>query len=250
MKKLLLLVVCALTAGAVVNVSAQDIVVRDGRSRTIRGSGKTVTENYELGSFYGVKSGSGINVEIGHGSSCGVKVRTDKSALDYLNITVKNGILSIGYRNNVSVRNIKTTVYVTMPEVESLDASSGSNIRLMDNFTGSRLTADVSSAGEITGSIDYESVKASASSGGSLKLSGRATSCNVSASSGGSVNMSGTHSSKAEVSASSGGSVSAYATESLTGKASSGGYIRYAGNPRNIDIRTSSGGAVGAIKKS
>ena len=249
MKKLFLLVVCTLTAGAVINVSAQEIVVNNGRTKTVRASGKTVTENYEPGGFYGVKCGSGINVEIEHGSSYGVKVRTDKNVLDYLSITVRSGVLSIGYRNNINVRNIKTTVYVTMPDIESLDASSGSSIRLMDNFAGARLTADASSAGSITGSIEYENVKASASSGGSVKLSGRADSCSASASSGGSVNMSSTHSNKAEVYASSGGSVSAYATESLTGKASSGGYIRYAGDPRNIDIRTSGGGAVGAIKK-
>lgn len=249
MKKLLLLIVCALTVGASANVSAQEIVVRGGRTKTVKASGKTVTENYDLGSFYGIKSGSGISVEVERGSSYAVKVRTDKNALDYLSVTVKNGVLSLGYRNSANIRNIKTTVYVTMPGVESLDASSGSNIRLMDNFTGARLSADASSAGEITGSVDYESVKASASSGGSVKLSGGTALCRASASSGGSVNLSGTRSRNAEVSASSGGSISVYVTESLTGKASSGGYIRYAGNPRNIDIRTSSGGAIGAIKK-
>lgn len=241
---------CALTLGAAANVSAQEIIVRNGRNKTVKGSGKTVTENYNPGKFYGIKSGSGINVEIKYGSSHTVDVTTDRNVVDYLSISVKNGILHVGYQNNINVRNIRTTVYVTMPELESLEASSGSDIRLMDNFTGSRLTVDASSAAGIAGSVDYENIRVSASSGGSVKLNGKAATCKASASSGGSVNMSEMRSVKADVSASSGGSVGIYATESITGKASSGGHIRYAGNPRNMDIRTSSGGTVGMIKRS
>lgn len=247
MKKVLLLILCLFAAGAAYSAQGQEIVVHNGRSKTVKGSGVTVTENFDVAAFAGISASSGVRVEVVRGEK-GVKVETDSKALDYLKVSVSDGVLRVGYKNNVTMRNIRTTFYISVPELESLRASSGATVRLDDAFGGDSLSVDTSSAGSVSGEVDYAKIDISASSGAVVRLKGKAKSGKASGSSGASVDLLELVAGTMEVGASSGASVRVNATESLTGKASSGASVKFAGDPKNIDIRKSSGGSATMLR--
>lgn len=238
---------CVFTAAAAVPARAQEIEIRDGRTTTVKGSGDRVAKTYKMPDFTGIRAGSGIRVEVSRGDKS-VEVKSDSKALDYLKVEVSGGVLKVGYRNNVNVRNVSTTFYISIPELTYLEAGSGSTVRLKDEFRGDKLTADTSSAGSITGDVYYSEIKVVASSGGTVRLSGKADSGKVSVSSGGSVNLLEMPVGTMDVSASSGGVLRVNATEKLTGSSSSGGSVKFAGDPKNIDVRKSSGGSVSMLR--
>lgn len=243
MKKTVFILACVFILMPAAGLQAQK-----DKTRNVKSSGSQVTETYNVGSFTGVNSSSGVRVEIVNGKT-GVEVKTDKNAFDYIKVSVRNGVLHVGYTNNVNVRNITTTFYVSTPALDLLDASSGSSIKVADRFSGSKLTAESSSGASVSAQgMEYSEIKVSTSSGASVKMAGQAGSVNVSASSGGSAGLDGLKAENVKASASSGGSVKCYASESATGSASSGGSVGIAGNPKNMDVRKSSGGSVNIRK--
>lgn len=129
-----------------------------------------------------------------------MKIRQDGGRL-YISRKMKSG-----WGNNLSV-----TVRVTSPELNAVEASSGSSI-------------------DATG-IDAEGFSLSVSSGASAELSGTCNALVLRVSSGGNADAKDLHCHRLIAKASSGGSATAYATESATGKTSSGGSIDIWGDP-------------------
>lgn len=77
-------------------------------------------------------------------------------------------------------------------------------------------------------------VQAQTSSSGNIHLSGQCTAAKYSSQSSGSIYAQDLKAAQVEASASSGGDILCHATESLSASTSSGGEIRYAGNPRRM----------------
>lgn len=78
-------------------------------------------------------------------------------------------------------------------------------------------------------------VKATTSSSGDISLSGKCENANYSAQSGGSIYAKNLKSVNVTATASSGGDIECYASGKLSARTSSGGEVRYTGNPTSID---------------
>lgn len=209
-----------------------------------RPSGNRITKTFDLRGFDGISSSAGIDVYITIGPEYEVKVTTDRKVMENVYIRVKGDVLHIGYDGKENFGNRDTKVYVTMPRVEELSASSGSDIETRGRISGNTLRISASSAAEIEASVDYKTVIIDCSSGADVDLEGEAEKCTADCSSGADIDVSDMRCTSVDASASSGGSIEVYATERLEADASSGGSIRYRGNPRNIDVDRSSGGSV------
>nr|WP_321361985.1 DUF2807 domain-containing protein [uncultured Hyphomonas sp.] len=119
---------------------------------------------------------------------------------------------------------LRVTVRITSPELDEVEASSGSSIQ------AHRINADTFTL--------------RVSSGASAELSGSCKELDVKVSSGGNADAKDLQCLSLSASASSGGSASAYASESATGKTSSGGSIDVWGDPpRRTSNHSISGGS-------
>lgn len=235
MKKLLFAIVCM--AGVLFAAEAQ--------AKNIKASGKVVTEERNVNGFTGVSSSAGIDVYITPSPAFSVTVKTDSNAVDYVETKVKDGVLHIGYRSGVSVSNkISTAVYVSMPAIDFLEASSGSDIKVKGVIEGESLKISASSAAEIKAIAKYRKVSVSSSSGAEVELKGNAEECKASASSGADIDLKEMVCRNASASASSGADIDIYVTGTLRASASSGADVDYYGNPEHIEISKSSGGSV------
>ncbi len=201
------------------------------------------SENRSVGSFKGVKVAEGIDVYLKKGDKetlrvevTGIKpgdVITEVSG-DYLKIHMQEG----RYRD----RTVK--VYVTYVEVNKLSASSASNIFADGPIKTRSIALSASSAATIDIQIEVEELEASASSAAELELRGTARNVEIDASSAGEVDAYELAADNVEVDVSSGAEAKVHALKEIDAHASSGGSIRYKGNPERSNTNSSSGGSV------
>lgn len=200
-------------------------------------------ENRSVSSFKGLKVAEGIDVYLKKGAKeelrlevTGIKlsdVLTEVSG-DYLKIHMREG----RYRD----RTVK--VYVTYVNLEKLSASSAANIFAEGVIRAKQLSLSASSAGSIDIDVEAEGIDISASSAGDIELKGSAKRLTAEASSAGEIDAYDLTAEVVDAQASSAGSVKVHAVKEITAHASSGGSIRFKGNPERSNTNSSSGGSV------
>lgn len=210
----------------------------------ITGSGNIVSEKRNTGGFTGIKTSSGIDVELKMGEPTELVIEADDNILKYVETDVREGILRIRFEDGLSMSSTHVKVYVTAPAITILNASSGASIIVQDELkSNEKLSLAVSSSGKIVADVDAPEVKANASSGSTLEISGRTRDYNADASSGASIKSGGLLSERTIAKASSGADITVHASISLEARASSGADIRYRGGA-NVQKTVSSGGSV------
>lgn len=202
---------------------------------------ETVTR--KIGSFKGIKVSEGIDVYLKKGDKEALRLEVtgvDASSVltevsgDYLKIHMDEG----RYRN----RTVK--VYVTYVTLEKLSASSASNIFADAPIKANEFSITVSSAGSVDVPLEATRLDVSASSAGDVELRGKVRTVIMDASSAGEIDAYDLEAEVVQVEVSSAGSAKVYVTKELDAHASSGGNIRYRGNPTKTSTNSSSGGSV------
>ena len=207
------------------------------------------TQNRQVSNFNGIKVSTGIDLYITMGTTEEVKIVADDEIIDDLITEVKDGTLRIYMKQannwfNWNSGSQTRKAYVTVKEMESIDASSGSDVSSENTLTGEDLKVNASSGSDVAIDIYYKNVWVDTSSGSDAKLSGKVKTLNAEASSGSDIVAKNLESKICKVSVSSGSDATVNVADELYANASSGGDIGYYGNPQVKDINESSGGDV------
>ena len=215
-----------------------------GSRKTVKGNGDVTTQTRNVDGFDGVSTCCDIDVELVQGSF-GVRVEAESNLQEYIKTEVSGGRLEIGFKNNTNIKTREQIiVYVSLPELEFVDASSSGSVTTKSSFTGEDMRVNVSSGAKISLDFSGESISTNASSGGGIRLKGSANRFKANASSGGAVRAEDYKVRDAKCNASSGGGITVNVSGELDANASSGGRVSYLGNPSNVDANKSSGGSV------
>jgi hypothetical protein len=201
------------------------------------------TQTRNIAPFTGVKVAEGIDVYLKKGDKESVKIEVTGTDPDNVLTEVSGSYLKIHMRDG-NYRHVDAKVYVTYVKVEKLSASSAGSIFSEGTIKAGEMEISASSAGTIEVAVEANSVDASTSSAGDLELKGKAKSITAESSSAGEIDAYELETESAEVGASSGASIKVNVTKSLHARASSGGSIRYRGNPDRNNTSSSSGGSV------
>jgi len=207
------------------------------------------TETRQVSNFNGIKVSTGIDLYITMGTTEEVKIVADDEIIDDLITEVKDGTLRIYMKQsnnwfNWNSGNQTRKAYVTVKELESIDASSGSDVSSENTLTGEDLKVNASSGSDVAIDIYYKNVWVDTSSGSDAKLSGKVKTLYAEASSGSDIVAKNLESKICKVSVSSGSDATVNVADELYANASSGGDVGYYGNPQVKDINESSGGDV------
>lgn len=204
------------------------------------------TENRDVHGFNAVKVSTGINLHIRMGDTESVKVVADDDIIDNIKTEVKDGTLHVFKKTGWFNWNVRGSqeVYVTARQLERLEASSGSDVRSENMLKGYELKISASSGSDVSIEVYYKNVWLSTSSGSNARLSGKAKTFNAEASSGSDINATELEAAICKVNVSSGSDAKISVTDELYATASSGGDVRYKGNPAVKKINQSSGGEV------
>ncbi|MTB49653.1 head GIN domain-containing protein [Lewinella sp. W8] len=210
----------------------------------VKGNGELVKQERNIDDFTGVKACCSLNVELRQGSYS-VEVEAESNLQEYIKVERRGRTLEIGFERNTNIKTTKPiTVYVTLPDLEYVGASSSAKMTGKSSFRGDDLELDVSSSGAIYLDFSGDEIEADASSGGKIEVSGSVSFMDCDASSGSKIHAGDCKAKRARADVSSGAGVTVYASEEVDAEASSGGSVRYRGNPGAVDSDTSSGGSV------
>lgn len=202
------------------------------------------SEIRQVGTFRGVKAAEDVDVYLKKGDKESVKVEVSGVDLSDVITEVNGSTLKVhmrdgNYRGKKSVK-----AYVTYAQLEKISASSAANVFSDEPIKSARMEINVSSAGSVEVKLDAESVTISASSAGQSVLEGKTKSLEIEASSAGDIDAYNLECENVNASTSSAGSAKVTVTKELEAHASSGGSIRYRGNPVKTNTDSSSGGSV------
>ena len=202
------------------------------------------SETRNIGPFSGVKASEGIDVYLKSGDKEAVKVEVSGSVtLSDVLTEISGSYLKIHMKEG-NHRNIDVKVYVTYVKLDKLSASSAGSIYSDGKIKSGSMEISASSAGVIEIAVESDELSASSSSAGDIEITGKVRSLVAESSSAGQIDADELEAESVEVEASSGGSAKVFVTKKLDANASSGGSVRYRGNPEKSNTESSSGGSV------
>lgn len=202
------------------------------------------SQQRNVGSFSGVKVAEGIDVYLKKGDKESARVEVTGTRPENVITEVSGSYLKVHMADGNFRGRIQAKVYVTYVSLDRLSASSAGNIFSEDNIRSREMEIQCSSAGNIEVNLDCGEVEVSASSAGQVELQGRTKSLSADASSAAQIDAYDLEADDVEAEVSSGASIKVNVRSSFDANASSGGSIRYRGNPAKSETNSSSGGSV------
>jgi hypothetical protein len=209
----------------------------------IHGNGKVVKQERSVSGFDKIAVSTGIEVVLNQDTFEKVVVEADENIQKIIKTEVSGGKLKIYLEEGVNYAK-KMKVYVTLKQLNELDASSGSEVKSEGKLNAETLKIHSSSGSDIKIEVSANFVDADSNSGSELTVSGTATSVKADSSSGSELHAGKLIAEKGEASASSGSELELNVTKEIKAHASSGASITVHGNPSIRDTNSSSGGDV------
>ena len=210
----------------------------------VKGNGKVVTEKRLQGdSFNRIKAGEGLEVFLTQSTENTVKVQADENLQDIIITEIKDDVLHIHTKKNIGKAEAKKVI-VNFKDVNAISSSSGSRVRGTNKITSEDLSLSASSGSDLALTVYAANVDCSASSGAAITVRGKSNDLTAKASSGSNIDAEKLASKNCTAKVSSGARIETNCSSSLSPKASSGGTITYKGEPKLIDVSTSSSGSL------
>lgn len=205
------------------------------------------TEQRDLRDFTSIEVGGGIDIELRQDPTFAVEIDSGEIDLNDIITEVRRGTLKIrrdfdhrgaGFpgwwraEDNVLVR-------ISMPQLEELQASGGSDVETMGEFTGDELELHASGGSDLTFELAFDSVDIEASGGSDLRLSGKVRELIARTSGGSDMNAYDLEADEVDLHASGGSDGKVKVNQRLVATASGGSDISYRGEPQYRDVDTS-----------
>lgn len=210
----------------------------------VRGNGNVATENRPVSeSFNAIEVSRGLDVFITQGSSESVTVEADENLLNIIETSINNGVLKVTACQNIS-HAASRKIFVTAKTIQSISASSGSDVTATNQIQTDHLELGTSSGSDLNLKVQANSISARSSSGSELDLEGSVNNFSATASSGSSIDAEKLIAINSQVKASSGSGITVNTQKKLTAKASSGADVKYIGNPEILDKTDGVSGSV------
>jgi len=208
-----------------------------------KGNGNLVKQDRKIGSFTAISAGTGLDVYVVQGEREAITVETDENLQDNIITEVRGNKLVVKVEDRIRRAKAKK-VYITLVNINEIRISSGCDFETKSTIKSAKLDIEVSSGADAKMDVHAGELSCSVSSGADADLWGFADYFYAKASSGSDLNARELSAKVCKAKASSGGDVTVNATEEIDASASSGGDISYYGDPKQVDVNTSSGGNV------
>jgi hypothetical protein len=208
------------------------------------GNGNVVTEERHVSeSFDKVKGSAGLDVYLTEGSENKIVVEADENLMEFIETEVNNGRLTITTSKNIG-RSKAKKVHVTYTSLNDVAASSGADVIVKSVLKNENISLDASSGADLEVSIFAKEVFIETSSGADIKVSGKASSLKANSSSGSEIDAQELLVMNCIADASSGADITVNVKDNLETEATSGGTIKYYGNPAAVSKNGSRSGNV------
>lgn len=199
-----------------------------------------------LAEFSRIGVGVPADVFVTQSSNQSVRIESNQSNLDKIELEVKDKKLVIKSKRNNTRYSGKIKIYISMPQIEALSLAGSGSITTQGKVTSENIALSIAGSGNISSnSLEAESVKVAIAGSGSINLSGTGIANSLKASISGSGEVHAKDFKAKNIKTAISGSADCYvsATEALKVSLSGSGNVYYLGNPL-IDAHISGSGKV------
>ncbi|MDC8003515.1 DUF2807 domain-containing protein [Aureisphaera galaxeae] len=212
------------------------------------GNGNVQVEERPVDSnFDEVKGSAGLDVYLTQGDEDKIVVEADENLHELIETEIVNGELRIGVVSGQNIGRAKAKkVHVTYTSINSVSASSGSDVIGNSVIKSENMSLRSSSGADLEVEVVAKELRIDVSSGADIKVSGRASNLIAEASSGSDLKAKDLETKTCRANASSGAHIVVNVRDEINGRASSGGDIRYYGDPTAVSVKD---GVSGSVRK-
>jgi len=210
----------------------------------ISGNGNVETQERNVSdNFTGIHVSQGIDVYLTSNNSTKLTVEADENIIDLLRTEVNDRTLKIYFEKNVWHAKSRK-VYLSVPTLNSIATTSGANVKFENTLKTDKLSLRATSGADIYARVDVIDLSSATTSGADIKISGLAKNFEASATSGSDIKAYDLKADYVTVKVTSGADIRVYAVKEINAKATSGGDIKYNGNPKVVNKTKNSGGRI------
>lgn len=201
----------------------------------IDGNGNvTNTERNISSDFESIKVSQGLELYITQSSDVSLNIEADENLHELIMTEVENNVLRIYTTKNIRRANSRK-INLTIEDINAIKATSGSEVVSTNTIKVDELELNSTSGAEIKLDVTAESVNSRSTNGSEIKLSGTTNLLIAEATSGSDIEASQLRARTSKVKATSGADISVNTSKELTARATSGGDVRYSGNPQSVN---------------
>jgi hypothetical protein len=153
---------------------------------TIKGTGPSKTKDFKVSDFHGIDVSNGFDVMLVQGNSEALTLTAQENLLEYITVTVDQGILKI-----YSDKNINTSqplkARITFKDINKLHVSGGGDVSSETPLNLQKMEISMSGGGDVAFNLNSDELKCDISGGGDLKVDGNIKNYELGLSGGGDV---------------------------------------------------------------
>lgn len=210
----------------------------------IRGNGEVITEDRTINEpFSSIKATEGLDVYLTQSDNQNVSVEADGNLHDLILTEVKDGVLRIHTKENIGKAASKK-VHVSFKDISSITSTSGSDVYSTNTINVERLVLKSTSGSDMKLDVNTSVLNCKSTSGSDLRVSGKTIKLVAEATSGSDIKAADLMAESSQVKATSGADITVNTSKELTARATSGGDVKYYGNPEKVDKSDSSSGSI------
>ncbi|MEM1001588.1 MAG: head GIN domain-containing protein [Bacteroidota bacterium] len=210
----------------------------------VDGNGNVVSTERDIPTnFNAIEVSRGLDLYLTQSNDVSLTVEADENLHDIIMTEVENNVLKVYTDGNIR-RSSKQAVYLNFDNVTSIRATSGSDVYGQSTISASELNLRTTSGADMDLDVNTSKLYCEATSGSDVQLSGTTDYLSAEATSGSDIKAQKLKAQKCDARATSGADVAVNTSNELVANASSGGDIRYYGNPKKVDKSDSVSGSV------
>lgn len=212
----------------------------------VRGDGHVVSKSRKISDdFVRINASRGLDVYITKSKRISLEVEADENLHELIETEVRNGTLYITASKNIYSASAKK-IHLSVNNINGINVNSGAEVYSENTISTDKLVINTSSGAHAKMDLRVGELTCESSSGSEIKIAGETNYLHASSSSGSDIDAYNLVAKSCKAQASSGSGIHVNVTESIDANASSGGNIRYKGNPEEVSERDNSGGTIRA----
>lgn len=216
--------------------------------KKIKGNGNTVAIDRSVGDYDAIALAGWFDVDLVDGKEGEITLEGESNLLEYIKTEVKDGKLIIKVEKGVNLKpsSWDDGIRITVPveTISSLALSGSGDVVGKKTIKTDNFRTAMSGSGDITVSVEANSVDAVMSGSGDITLSGNTRDFEARISGSGDIKAYELEADNVDATVSGSADIKVTATKMLKARVSGSGDISYRGNPDKVDTKASGSGDI------
>jgi hypothetical protein len=215
--------------------------------KKVKGNGNMKKINRTTESYDGVKCAGSFDYILVSGTEGNITIEGEENLLEYIITEVKNGKLIVKTKNMVSLRtsfNKSITITIPFEEISSASLAGSGDLWSKNIIKADTFETAISGSGDVTLTVQSNSVQASVAGSGDLTLKGNTRDLEASVAGSGDFHGFDLEADNTTVSVAGSGDASVVSRKYLKARVSGSGDIEYKGNPETEDTKVAGSGSI------